>query len=218
MKSIKAIFWDLDGTLIDSEYLHEEAAFNVTQKFGIDPKLDVVTTGLENRAVFNILFANSKQDKDKLFIEWEQQVVDYVLQRVDIHKQINQSIVLFKQFTKLGIRQCVVSNSKYRLIKHTLEQLGLIKDCHKIFSRDDVEFGKPHPEIYLQALQYHDISKDNCLVFEDSYSGIQAAKAAGLEVVGVGETTIKYSPAHVCYLHELDWFHKLNSVYYFGSG
>ncbi len=216
LQEINTIFWDLDGTLIDSEEIHEEAAFAVTREFGVKPNIDRIPAGLENRAVFELLFVpDLNMSTEKTFIEWENKIVEYAILRINKLHQIKQSVELFNTFAQVGLKQSVVSNSKFVVIEHSLKELGILAYCNQIFSRDEVENGKPNPELYLRAIGYHNQKPANCLAFEDSYSGITAAKAAGLAVVGVGKASSRFEPNQVCLPENKDWLNYLQNYYCF---
>jgi len=71
-------------------------------------------------------------------------------------------------------------------VRRVLEILGMSKAFHFIASRDDVEHGKPDPEIYLLVAHELCIPPEDCLVIEDSPTGMEAGLAAGMNVVAVG--------------------------------
>ena len=86
---------------------------------------------------------------------------------------------------QMGITQALVSSSTHRWIGYAIHQFGIADYFAKIISSDDVNGkGKPAPEIYEFACEQLNASKDEILVVEDSVPGIQAAKSAGLTVVG----------------------------------
>mgnify|MGYP000461630021 CR=1 FL=1 len=219
MQTISTVFWDLDGTLIDSEHLHMQSGDYATQVLEQELQLKAAPlsgylTGLENRAIFDLLFGNAGlTNNQEMFERWQRLAINFFLDRVDGSQQIRQSLELVKHFSAQGVVQSVVSNSTQEVIAHSLAQLGILNQCNQIFSRDQVERGKPHPEIYLSALSYHGRAPENCLVFEDSATGIAAAKAAGLNVVGIGDATLNHNPTHTLSLDKNNWL-ELLSVHY----
>lgn len=219
MQTISTVFWDLDGTLIDSEHLHMQSGDYATQILERELQLKATPlsgdlTGMENRTVFDLLFANAKlANNQEMFERWQQLAINFFIERVNSSQQIRQSAELVKHFAAQGVVQSVVSNSTQEVITHSLTQLGILNQFNQIFSRDRVERGKPHPEIYLSALNYHGQAAENCLVFEDSATGIAAAKAAGLNVVGIGDATLSHNPTHTVSLDKNNWL-ELLSVHY----
>jgi len=222
IKNIKAILWDLDGTLIDSEELHAQSSAYASGLLAKENGLRLMpistnVTGLENQAVFEMLFqVKISGENYTLFERWERLAVDYVIERISSDQQIKQSIHLVNHFGELGIPQLVVSNSTKRLVLHSLTLMGIIDKCEYVLCRDMVGNGKPHPELYLTALDKIKIAAERCLAFEDSYSGITAARRAGLNVVGIGESSSKHSPDLVMDLTQDKWLQKLDNYYNFG--
>ena len=88
---------------------------------------------------------------------------------------------------RLGLRCAIASSSDRNWVESHLSRLGLISQFEKIVTGDDVAKGrtKPHPDIFLKALEVLGLAPHEALVMEDSPNGIKAAHAAGLRVVGV---------------------------------
>jgi HAD superfamily hydrolase (TIGR01509 family) len=85
-----------------------------------------------------------------------------------------------------GLPRCIASSSSIGRLTLCLDKLGLTEHfAGAVFSADMVERGKPHPDIFLYAAQRLGVEPARCLVIEDSPSGIRAAKAAGMTVVGL---------------------------------
>lgn len=211
---IKTVFWDLDGTLIDSEHLHADAAFVAFERLNIPLITREITPGIENKLAFAELTGLDLRNdlNQRLFEKWDRLVVDLVLEEININDAIHQSLELFTHFNSLGITQTVVSNSYLRLVKHSLQQLGIIHQVHQIHARDMVTHAKPSPELYNNALRGQMNQQANCLAFEDSNTGIKAAQSAGIMVVGIGKANRN--------ILELDpqqdsWLNTLNQYYQF---
>lgn len=214
---IKTVFWDLDGTLIDSELVHEEAAFFATQKLGFSSLVESIPAGLENAKVFELMTGlSANSDNQRQLQRWNELAIEYAIMRIEARHGITQSLELFNYFVSIGLPQAVVSNSPERIVRHSLNQLGVLEQCSQVFSRDSVEFGKPHPQLYLNALEFHQRTAGECLAFEDSNAGITAAKACGVNVVGIGKNTLEYSPSLSCDLTSISWLEQIKDQFFFG--
>ena len=220
-KKIISIFWDMDGTLVDSEELHNESSEYATkmivEKYALPVNpITIDPTGLSNETVFSLIFETQKQKvKPQIFEEWSQLAVGYVMERVTFSHAITQSLELFEYFHQKNIPQSIVSNSPGRLVEHTASILRIKDKCSYLLSRDSVKYGKPDPSLYLNAIQLHETDASACLAFEDSGSGITAAKAARLNIIGVGELSTKYNPDYTCLLTQDDWLTNLEKYYSF---
>jgi len=220
-KNILSVFWDMDGTLVDSEALHaassEYATKMIVERYDLSINPIIVDpTGLSNETVFSLIFMPEKQELGHhIFREWEQLAVNYVMERITADHAITQSLELFEYFYQRNIPQSIVSNSPGRLVEHTASVLNIKDKCRHLLSRDSVKNGKPDPSLYLNAVQLHEADASACLAFEDSSSGIAAAKAARLNIIGIGELSSKHNPDHICLLNENDWLTKLEEYYLF---
>lgn len=201
---LQLILWDLDGTLIDSEATHEEAALDALQEIGFSSEL-AIPAGLEGSAVFELLTNLDTKTNPVLFKQWQQRSIELALAKINNQHAIKQSIQLVKHFANLGITQSIVSNSPMNMIKHSLQQLELSEFFPQVFSRDSVEFGKPHPQLYNNAVLHHQQQPENCLCFEDSKTGIKATQAAQLKCIGIGINSQQYQPHLVCDLDKQSW-------------
>jgi sugar-phosphatase len=86
---------------------------------------------------------------------------------------------------KLGLRVGLASNSPAALCQLVLNELGIAHAFHAVVSADFVESGKPDPAVYLQAARLLGVRPEECVAFEDSATGVRAARAAGMRVVAV---------------------------------
>lgn len=220
-RRITSIFWDMDGTLVDSEELHNESSEYATkmivEKYALPVNpIAIDPTGLSNETVFSLIFETQKQNvKPQIFEEWSQLAVSYVMERVTYGHAITQSLELFEYFYQKNIPQSIVSNSPGKLVEHTASILKVKGKCRHLLSRDSVKYGKPDPSLYLNAIQLHVTDSNACLAFEDSGSGIAAARAAKLNIVGIGELSSKHNPDFICLLDQNDWLANLEKYYSF---
>lgn len=197
IKSITTVFWDLDGTLIDSEFIHDEAIIYACKKMGLtisdndllkQPGIDSVT---QFEYLFNKKLTSATQNT---YDAWYLETIEYAIVNLHRAKIINETLNTFKHFNKIGLKQSIVSNSNGRIIKHCAEMLGILNNCFTCISSDDVENSKPHPDVYLKAISSHAVLPEYCLAIEDSKSGIMASKSAGLSVVSVTEGNFNPAP------------------------
>jgi sugar-phosphatase len=184
---IEAIIFDMDGVLIDSEPLWREAEVKVFAKHGIHLKLDDCkqTTGLKIEEV--IAFWKSKQGvKDLNNTIVCQQILTEVTNLVKEHGEAMSGVFAsLNSLKKANYKLALASGSNYSLIYAVLEKLKLKNYFSIIQSAEDLELGKPHPEIFLLTAKKLQVNPLNCLVFEDSLNGVIAAKAAKMKCIAV---------------------------------
>ncbi|MEM4554229.1 MAG: HAD family phosphatase [Candidatus Anstonellaceae archaeon] len=185
---IKAVIFDLDGVVVDSERAHLESFNRFLAQFGI--KIDQKRwrknyTGIGSVKIFEDICKRHglKQDIKKLVQGRAKIYLGY------IKKHGLPAIKGFKDFhsflEKQGIKTIVASGGHKKHIQASLASIGLKM---KFVGLEDVSHPKPNPEIFLLAAKKLKVQPQECLVIEDSLSGIKAAKAAGMKVVALSTT------------------------------
>ncbi len=195
---IKAIIFDFDGVVVDSEPLHLKVFQQVLRDVGVSlSKEDYILKYL----AFDdkTFFTNSLSDFGKY--ESPQQVEQLINKKSRIFEAlIEDSIKVFP-----GVREFLQNiNGNYPVaigsgalrseIEIILNKLNMEKYFDFIVSADEVENCKPNPEVYLKVLDEFNSRNDfqlmaeECLVFEDAVYGIQAAKSAGMKCVGISNS------------------------------
>lgn len=171
----KGVLWDIDGTLILSEHLHDEAVIKTLDTMGFKDylhKLDMLGS------TWDRIWASVGGAPDKL-VGFEDQVAQYYIDNIKTLEQRSCAVDLVRAFNKAGIVQAAVSNSKACIVHANLEYLG-IKDMMKaIVTREDCQYGKPEPEPYIIGAERVELSPRDCVTVEDSPTGAQSGKAAG---------------------------------------
>ncbi|WP_317202077.1 HAD family phosphatase [Janthinobacterium sp.] len=190
MQTPQLMLWDLDGTLIRSEELHQEAIRQACRALGrpTDGELDI-PPGSDGAAAYRHLFGISPgQALPDQYAAWYRMANEYVIANLAGTEAVGGALECCAWFAARGVSQSVVSNSDPRVIDASLRHLGIRGRFEHLCSGDEVARGKPAPDVYLHALALHGVDAASCLVFEDSRNGMTAAKAAGLRVVAVTDS------------------------------
>jgi len=183
MTKFKALLFDLDGTLVDSEHFH----FNTWNELlaESDVQLDYHDF-LKNYAGIP-LPGNASRLKELYVIETslEDLIARKELLTVERLKTSEINLMPFVQdsmdyFFSKGIPMALVTASKRPDVDEMFLKNGLGKFFKLLITRSDVKNSKPDPESYLLAVEKLGFAKKECLVFEDTLNGLKAAKAAGL--------------------------------------
>ena len=188
---IKGFLFDLYGVIVDTAVFHFQAWRKVAQKLG------GVFTEAQNEQLKGI----SRTDSLKKIIEWTQAEVS-VLQFQELQEQKNRwyldligglgpedalpgAIEFLRRTYSQGILIALGSASKNAPM--VLEKLGVTELFSAVIDGNNVINGKPHPEVFLKGAEALGLEPSECLVFEDSIAGVQAAKQGGMSSVGIGE-------------------------------
>lgn len=182
---MKAVIFDMDGVIIDSEPFWKNAEFEVFSSLGVvlDKEFTDLTQTMTTIEVTKFWYEKFPW-KSKSLEEVEDMVISRVMELIEQGRAERNGIELFiKQLKSNGFKIGLATNSPYKIIPVVLEKAGIADYFDSIFSAEFVEFGKPDPAIYLMTSKELGIDPENCIVIEDSYSGMLAAKKAGMKVV-----------------------------------
>ena len=182
---LKALIFDMDGTLADSDPVHLQAFIEFLAPFGVTVDEEVYRTtisGRSNALIFADLLPNhSPEDRDRFADEKEA-----VFRRLATQMQpLGGLLELLDWAQAHDIRLGIVTNAPKANLTHTLESLTIADRFEILVSAEDVARGKPDPLPYRTALNRLAVLPDEAVVFEDSVAGVQAARAAGIYTVGV---------------------------------
>jgi sugar-phosphatase len=185
-----AIF-DMDGLLIDSEPLWEKATEQVFAQYGVSLSNEqyITTTGLRTREFVQWWFRHFNIGDEEL-ARAERSIIDIVTDMVEQQGKmmpgVHHIISFFhaKQF-KIGL----ASSSPQKLIDVVIKLTGIGPYIHTTASAENLPYGKPHPQVYLNCAEQLQSNPYECICFEDSFNGMIAAKAAKMKCVIVPHQT-----------------------------
>lgn len=212
----KAVIFDMDGVLVDSEPLHKEAESYVLAQYGIHYTENIARqyTAYGTEELFwKDIAGHFKIELDvSLAVKQKQKYYFNNFNKIEL---IKPAFNLLKKLKTGNCRIALASSSSRNVIKKTLSTFALEKYFEYTISSDDVENGKPFPDVFLLAAQCLKINPQNCIVIEDSVNGVKAGKAAGMTVIAVPNAfteSFNFSEADYI-LKSLDEFTSLNLIY-----
>jgi len=188
-KEIKAVIFDMDGVLIDSEPLWRKAMIEGFASIGVliteeDCKK---TTGNRLKEVVEYWF--EKLDiLDFLPTEIEHRIINMLVKLINKEgKAISGVIEVINFCNNKNIKIGLATSSSNQLMEAVLEKLKLKNTFKSSISAENMEYGKPHPEVFLICASQLQISPLECIVIEDSINGVIASKAAFMRVIALPE-------------------------------
>ena len=181
---IKAFIFDMDGVLIDSESLYDNAWIFAAKEFSIDKKLILEVRkkvlGLNKNDTIKKIESLLSFDEAKKFYE----MTDYYADKLSIKaKPYAKEILTYLKDKK--IRLCLATSNTRAFSEKVLKQNDLwnfFEDKYFVFS-EDVKEAKPSPEIYLRAQEKLNLNSEECIAVEDSPNGIKSAISANLKCI-----------------------------------
>jgi len=175
-----AILWDMDGTLVDSEPIHEAALTQALHDLGLKPPNDFHQhlIGHDAREVHTWCVKHLGLDLN--LRDWLQRKYRTYFASTERLKPRGNAVGWFHRLRADGYAQAIVSNSDRLVVNANLDAVGLGDPGLISVSRNDVRSGKPGPEPYLRAAWLLGVEPASCLVIEDSITGANAGIAAGM--------------------------------------
>lgn len=216
---IKAIIFDMDGVIVDSEQIWDDSEKLVFSRYGIEvTEHDQRTTrNMNMRQVSE--YWSQKATMPFSLEDAEQKVIEQVCQQIRFRPQaMLGALNLLQQIDTLNIPIGLATNAPKPVCNTVLQCLEIESYFKSIQTADDVTYTKPHPEIYLKSADNLQVQPQHCLVFEDSPTGVKAAHDAGMQVIYVNPkhtadaTLLKIIRSALVSLEHFSWS-DLGSVY-----
>ncbi|MBN1299456.1 MAG: HAD family phosphatase, partial [Actinobacteria bacterium] len=184
---IKAVFFDMDGTIADSEKI----VWKVTRAFML--KRGIILTSEEEKMMYGLIWKESiKRILESRGQQYDQKIKNTIKERYvrNLKKEVaavpGVHILLaeLKNNFKIGL----ATNSRLREVEIIFDRLGFYPYFDLKLARNHIKNVKPHPEIYLKGADAFGVKPSECVVFEDSIVGLTAAKSAGMKCITIVNT------------------------------
>jgi beta-phosphoglucomutase len=184
-----ALIFDMDGVIVDSNPLHRDSWTEFNRRHGL-ATTDVMLErmyGRRNDQIVRDFFGDSLP---------ADQVAAYGAAKEEIYREmagarLEETLVPgVRSFLERyrDVPMALATNAEPANVNFILDRAGLRPYFRVVVDGHQVTHPKPHPEVYLRAAELLEIAPRNCIVFEDSYTGVAAAKAAGMRIAGIGTT------------------------------
>jgi beta-phosphoglucomutase len=184
---LKAVVFDMDGVIVDSEPLHQKAYQKMFLDFNLDvsAKLYESFTGQATVAICQRLCDEfDLKHKADILVSKKRQHFNTLFEEAQDFELISGVLDLIVDYHQAGLTLILGSSASMQNINRIFKRFDLDKFFTAKFSGADLKASKPHPEIFNKAAAATGFLKENCFVIEDSTNGILAAKTAGLFCVG----------------------------------
>jgi len=194
----RAVLWDMDGTLIDSEEFHwiswRDTMAN--QGIAITREQFLASFGLRNDSVLpRWLGASATPERIEKIANAKEEIYRHLVRSEGISPLPGVASWLHRLHSQ-GWLQTIASSAPRANVEAVLEALAVAQFFQGIVAAEDVHRGKPDPEVYLTAAARLGASPDRCIVVEDAVAGIEGARNAGMRSIGVSPND-RHLPADV---------------------
>jgi mannitol-1-/sugar-/sorbitol-6-/2-deoxyglucose-6-phosphatase len=180
-----AVIFDMDGLLIDSEPLWQQAGAETLQEYGVTltDEQYIQTTGLRTPEWVDYWFTHFAISKERAK-EAARQIEQAALNKIKEHGEAMEGVQYIMEFFKANSFLIgLASSSPMRLIEAVVEKLNIQPYLNAITSAEHLPHGKPHPQVFLNCAELLQVPPTTCICFEDSFNGMIAAKAARMKCV-----------------------------------
>jgi beta-phosphoglucomutase len=201
MNNVQACIFDLDGVIVDTAKYHYLAWKRLAKELGFDFTLEdnERLKGVSRMDSLNILLSIGgielcEEEKETLANKKNLWYVDYI-SKLSEDEILTGVLDFFEILKENNIKIALGSASKNSML--ILKNLKLVEYFDAIVDGNKVSKAKPDPEVFLRAAEELSINPKNCVVFEDSEAGIEAALNAGMKTIGIG-TPVNLAKANKC--------------------
>jgi beta-phosphoglucomutase family hydrolase len=185
-----ALIFDMDGVIADTAELHQKAWIDFANELGLQMSPETFRDklfGRANREIFNIVLDRNVGDAE---------LEELITKKERLYRQYAQGklkpLAGLEDFLKLAqaakIRMAVASAAPQINVEFTLRETNLAAYFDHITGAEEVERGKPDPQVFEITARKLNFKPQQCLVFEDSHAGLEAAQKANMKVIGIAST------------------------------
>ena len=180
----KCIIFDCDGTLVDSEYLTNAVISQMAGELGIEMTAEDATKTFGGKTLDAVMYTMRELSGKEIPPDWLPRLITKVSETYKTNLIPMDGIK--EVLENISIPICVASNGEPRHVKGSLIITGLIDYFgDKIYTASDVGIPKPAPDLFLYASKKMNVKPSDCVVIEDSISGVAAAVKANITVFGL---------------------------------
>ncbi len=185
-----AVIFDMDGVLIDSNPFHLRKWVDLLREHGIpfdEEALPKIILGHRNDSAFRRFFGAQLTREEIRILSGE--LEEKFRKAFGPHAQLLPGLQRFMDECRANaVPMAVASSAMTKNVEFVVTRLELGPYLQTILTGDEVSHAKPDPEIYLRTAAKLGLEPSNCVAFEDSFVGIEAAKRAGMKCIGIAST------------------------------
>jgi len=185
-RPVKAVVFDMDGLLINTEVLWRDGMIGAAKAIGLDLPMDafkriIGTPAARTREILHEEFGDDF-DVDAYLDDAARRFHE----DVDLENLLKAGVIeLLDHLDQAGLPRAIATSSPHEAVEAHLTPSGVLTRFDAVIARGDYEQGKPAPDPFLNAAKALGVAPEDCLALEDSHAGVRAAHAAGMMTVMV---------------------------------
>jgi beta-phosphoglucomutase family hydrolase len=193
-----ALIFDMDGVIVDSNPLHREAWTEFNRRYGLETTGAMLEGmyGRRNDQIVRDFFGDGLSEAEIAARGAAKEEIYRKLLASRLEQMLVRGLLPFLERYR-DAPMALASNAEPENVSFVLDNAGLRKYFRVVVDGHQVSHPKPHPEIYFRAAKLLAIDPASCIVLEDSLTGVAAAKAAGMRVIGMATTYVNLPGADI---------------------
>ena len=204
LKDIKAVIFDLDGTLIDSMWVWEKIDVDYLKRRGLDLpddlRDDIAHLSFDETAKYFQTRFELPDSVEEIKNEWNKMAINEYSNTVTLKSGVKK----FLEFLKANnIKVGLATSNSQELLEIALKKNDIFHFFQSITTTGEVSRAKNFPDVYLLAAKKLSVPPENCIVFEDILPAVLGAKAAGMKVVGVHDNAASHQSKAISEIADL---------------
>jgi len=188
-RKARAFLFDMDGVIVDSNPVHRVAWVEYNRRHGVEttPEMHERMYGKRNHVLIRDFLGDHLTDEE---IDRHSELKEELFRRMMLPRIREALVPGLRSFLERyrGVPMAVASNASPENVEFVLREAGLGEFFPVALHGGEVARAKPYPDIYLRAAELLGVAAAECVVFEDSATGVEAGVAAGMPVVGLSTT------------------------------
>jgi sugar-phosphatase len=211
MPKIRAVIFDMDGLLIDTEPIWRQAEMEVFRRVGLELTEEqcLETMGVRIADVVRLWYSRhpwTGSSCEEVTRQIEQSVIEHVMAEGVPKAGVCEAMAMIHE---AGLPIAIASSSSVTMIDAVVRRLGLEQYVQVTCTGEDEPEGKPHPGVYLSAARRLGVPPEECLALEDSPNGVLSARAAGMYCIAIPDPFLAGDPRFEQADHQLDSLEQL---------
>jgi len=189
---IKAVIFDMDGTIVDSEPIYDQVNAEIYEKYGFNLSQEDYDRhmGANMRDIWTDILERHPVKEEFAHYKIEDFMEDHIHSSYQGLAEAEELELMpgvkdwFEFLKDHGYKMIIASSSYAPIIEHVYQRFGLEQYMEGYVDGNSIENGKPAPDIFLKAAAELGVKPENCLIIEDSENGVNGAHQAGAKVIG----------------------------------